>query len=340
MLRTLTLALSLVLAACDQKAELNHIAGSTMGTTYHVSCNCPDPAGTLKDEIDSRLVEINKIMSTYDPDSELSRINSYPGAFPATFTISEELATVIRQALDIHARSNDYFDITVGPLVNLWGFGPQASIDKAPDEHQLQQAMSETGSSAITLSGHQLTLTEARYIDLSGIAKGWAVDDIGALLEARNITGYLVEIGGELRTRGAKPGEAPWRVAIERPSANPGDRLAELIIEPGDAAVATSGDYRNYFESNGVRYSHTINPSTGRPITHTLASVTVIHEDCGQADAWATALNVAGPEEGMQIAEQNQLSAFMIIREGDSFTEKASTAFLNRFPDYRPQGQE
>ncbi len=340
MLRTLTLTLCLILAACDHQAELRHISGSTMGTTYHISCTCPGPDASLKEKVDNRLAEINGIMSTYDPDSELSRINSYQGDFPATFMISEELGTVIRQALEIHSKSSDYFDITVGPLVNLWGFGPQASIDKAPDEHQLQQAMSRTGSRAITLNGNQLTLTEGRYIDLSAIAKGWAVDDIGALLEANGASGYIVEIGGELRTHGTKPGATPWRIAVERPSANPGERQAELIIEPGNAAVATSGDYRNYFESNGVRYSHTINPSTGKPITHTLASVTVIHEDCGQADAWATALNVAGPDEGMQIAERNHLTAFMIIRTGDSYTEKASTAFLNRFPDYRPAGQE
>jgi thiamine biosynthesis lipoprotein len=161
------------------------------------------------------------------------------------------------------------------------------------------------------------------------------VDELADLLRHQGITHFMIEVGGEVRTSGQKPDGKLWRIAIERPGAIPGERGVELVIEPGESAVATSGDYRNYFEENGVRYSHTINPFTGRPIVHRLASVTVVNDSSGLADGWATALNVAGPEVGMQLAEQENLAVFMIVRDDQGFHELASSRFRQQFPHYQ-----
>tara|TARA_B100001109_G_scaffold255495_1_gene258739 strand:- start:1871 stop:2824 length:954 start_codon:yes stop_codon:yes gene_type:complete len=317
-----------------------------MGTAYHIAwVGQQDDAASLKAEVDSRLAAINRIMSTYDPASELSLINQGKAATDADgwIPVSADLAEVLADSLTIYTRSDGLFDISVGPLVNLWGFGPDARYDEVPSAEALQQAMNETGLNALQYDADKpaIRLNGKRYLDLSAIAKGWAVDDIAEHLEAHDIHNYMVEIGGEIRTAGSKPGQAPWRIAIERPGALTEGRSAELVIEPGNAAVATSGDYRNYFEQDGVRYSHTINPFTGRPVTHRLASVTVINESSAMADGWATALNVAGPDKGMALAEQYQLAVFMIVRSEDGFIEKASPAFRKAFMNSeQPDGQE
>lgn len=340
MIRTLLLSASLVLAACSPADKVVSVTGPTMGTSYHISWrgDGADEA-TMQQAIDTRLVDINRSMSTYDPTSELSLINQGKTAVDADgwIEVSDGLEEVLQDSLRIYTQSEGLFDVTVGPLVNLWGFGPDASTDSVPDEAALDAAKAKVGFGALTLDADQnrIKLAAPRYIDLSAIAKGWGVDDIASLLEKHGHKDYMVEIGGEIRTAGSKPDGEKWRIAIERPASSLQERSVELIIQPGDAAIATSGDYRNYFEQDGVRYSHTINPFTGRPITHKLASVTVVHEKCAMADGWATALNVAGPEKGMALAEANQLAVFMIVREGDTFIEKTSSEFEKRFPHYR-----
>lgn len=340
MIRTLLLSVSLALAACSPADKVVSVTGPTMGTSYHISWrgDGTDEAA-MQQAIDTRLAEINRSMSTYDPTSELSLINQGKTAVDGDgwIKVSDGLEEVLQDSLRIYARSEGLFDVTVGPLVNLWGFGPDASTDSVPDEAALDAAKAKVGFGALTLDAEQnrIRLAAPRYIDLSAIAKGWGVDDIASLLEKHGHNDYMVEIGGEIRTAGSKPDGEKWRIAIERPASSLQERSVELIIQPGNAAIATSGDYRNYFEQDGVRYSHTINPFTGRPITHKLASVTVVHEKCAMADGWATALNVAGPEKGMALAEANQLAVFMIVREGDTFIEKTSSEFEKRFPHYR-----
>ncbi|MCD8524178.1 MAG: FAD:protein FMN transferase [Saccharospirillaceae bacterium] len=341
-MRFLVVVLVLLLVGCSQpKDQVIRINGPTMGTSYHILWvgQNPQSAPDIQAKVEQRLADINRSMSTYDPDSELSQLNQ--GRLPVSedgwIAISQDLYAVLNDALDIHRRSRGLFDVTVGPLVNLWGFGPTPSTDKAPDDEAIALARAQTGADSIELNPatSSVKLSKPLYIDLSAIAKGWAVDQLADLLRAQGISHFMVEIGGEVRTAGHKPSGQLWRIAIERPGSVTDERGIELVIEPGDSAVATSGDYRNYFEENGVRYSHTINPFTGRPIVHRLASVTVVNDSCGLADGWATALNVAGPEVGMQLAEQEQLAVFMIVRDDDGFHELASSRFRQLFPHYQ-----
>lgn len=335
------LTLMLLLGCTQPTDEIIRISGPTMGTSYHILWVGQDSAvaADIQARVDRRLVEINRSMSTYDPDSELSKLNQgrLPAAGDGWIVVSADLFEVIRDAVDIYHKSEGLFDVTVGPLVNLWGFGPTPAINKAPGTDTIARTLAQTGADAIELNPaiSALRLKKPLYIDLSAIAKGWAVDELAGLLRTQGITRFMVEVGGEVRTSGRKPNGEHWRIAIERPGTTLDARSAELVIEPGESAVATSGDYRNYFEENGVRYSHTINPFTGRPIVHRLASVTVIHDACGLADAWATALNVAGPERGMQLAEQQNLAVFMIVRDDQGFHELASSRFRQQFPHYQ-----
>ena len=336
MFRILLSLVFVVVAGCSDRESIVRIEGPTMGTAYHIAwVGDPAKAEAIQADIDQRLAAINRIMSTYDPTSELSLINQSkaPLADDGWIPVSADLADVIADSLEIYQKSGGVFDISVGPLVNLWGFGPDAHPDEVPSEDVLAEAMSRTGLDVLQFDPQRpaIKLAQPRYLDLSAIAKGWGVDDIAALLEGKNIHNYMVEIGGEIRTGGRKPGDAPWRIAVERPGALADGRNVELVIEPEDVAVATSGDYRNYFERDGVRYSHTINPFTGRPITHRLASATVIDASSAMADGWATALNVAGPEKGMALAEQYRMAVFMIVRTDDGFSELSSAEFRRRY---------
>ncbi|MDO6681136.1 FAD:protein FMN transferase [Oceanobacter sp. 5_MG-2023] len=326
-------------AGCSQPDSVVKVAGPTMGTQYHVSwIGQNDSAEQIQHLIDQRLADINRIMSTYDPDSELSQLNRQTLALD-NVTLSEELADVLAQALMIYNQSEGRFDVTVGPLVNAWGFGPGKHRDQKLSEEEVNGLLAGIGSDAIHLDDRTLSTDKPLYIDLSAIAKGWAVDQIGYLLEQQGVVSYLVEIGGELRARGSKPDGSGWRVAIERPALDSMAHQVQLVLEPGDSALATSGDYRNYFEEQGVRYSHTIDPHTGYPITHQLASVTILNPSCALADAWATALTVAGPEQAVLLANRYQLTMYAIVRTGDGFTELASDEFLRRFPGLM-QGNE
>ena len=316
---------------------VHKLHGQTMGTTYNISLVGSNSLNTttLNNLIDERLLEINRSLSTYDPSSELSLINrgekkpDNNGAIP----LSDSLTDVLNISLDVYQKSQQRFDVTIGPLVNLWGFGPDEADDKRPSDSRVQAALATVGSDYMRFNPDQQTLIleRALYIDLSAVAKGWAVDQLALLLEAQGIDHYLVEIGGELRTQGQKPGNVPWKIAVEKPAYSLSEREGQLIIEPGNMAVATSGDYRNYIEIDGARFSHTIDPSTGYPITHNLASVTVLHPSCAMADAWATALNVAGPEAGLALAESQQLAAYFIVREAEGFAVVQSTTFRQRF---------
>ncbi len=342
MYRALLICCVLFLTACSPSEEVIRISGPTMGTSYHIAwVSQQDDSAALKAAVDQRLAVINRTMSTYDSGSELSLINS--GRTVADddgwIAVSADLYEVLADSQELYVKSDGLFDISVGPLVNLWGFGPDPALDEVPGGQELAAALSRTGLNVMSLRQDPpaIRLTEPRYLDLSAIAKGWGVDDIAALLESHDLHNYMVEIGGEIRTAGVKPDGAAWKIAIERPTSALAERSVELIIEPGNAAVATSGDYRNYFEQDGVRYSHTINPFTGRPITHRLASVTVLHQSSAMADGWATTLNVAGPEQGMKLAEKYNLSVFMIVRDGNGFHEQVSSRFAKRFPHYQNQ---
>ena len=297
-----------------------------MGTTYTVkfytTSDVADP-WALKDEVDDALVKVNKLMSTYDPSSELSEFNKLPAG--SSLVISDEMAYVIDKALLISQMSDGEYDVTVGPLVNLWGFGPGSREDRVPSDAEIRAAKEKVGYQSLSLDGKRLTKDKDLYVDLSSIAKGYGVDEVAQVLERHGVDSFLVEVGGEISSKGKKPDGSPWRIAIESPVS--GHEMAERIIELSDMAIATSGDYRNYFEKNGVRYSHTINPITGKPITHRLVSVTVVDKTTTMADGLATAITVLGPEKGLKFANENGIAAYLLVKTDFGFEEHPADAF-------------
>ncbi len=318
-----------LLGCSDTVSVLPHVkvAGQTMGTQYHVTLVAETDADALKAAFDKRLAEINKVMSTYDPESELMQINRAPVAQP--LPISDDLAAVLALSLQIYSQTAGGFDVTVGPLVNRWGFGPVEAKGK-PDEAEVATLLASVGSDALTLeqadSGWQLVKHKPVFIDLSAIAKGWAVDELAGMLVARGYQDFLVEIGGELRVSGKNARGANWSIAVERPSLAQGGVQAAIGVS--NLAVATSGSYRNYQMYNGVQYSHTIDPSTGQPVTHNMVSITVLADTCAEADALATGFNVMGPEAALAEAEARGLAVFILVDEGGEIRELSSSHFL------------
>lgn len=323
------LLLALTLAACDGQAfdhRLTRLSGLTMGTSYSVKItDLPrdvKPA-ELQNALNALLWEVNGSMSTYDKNSELSNINR--ARVSNAMAISPELYTVLKEAVKVNKLSGGAFDVTVGPLVNLWGFGPELHEDRVPPSAEIQQALQHVGMNKVELEGSPDAPTLRKldpevYIDLSAIAKGYGVDRLADYLETRKIKNYMVEIGGEIRVKGVNAEGKSWHIAIEKPV--PEGRHVFKIIMPGQFAVATSGDYRNYFEQDGKRYSHTIDPRTGWPIDHTLASVTVLAANCMYADAMATALMVLGPEKGYDLAIAEKLPVMMIVKTPSGFESR------------------
>ncbi len=329
---SIVLCCVLLLGSCSDAADRDEfilITGPTMGTSYAVKLYDTDgdtEADALQLQIAGLLERINDQMSTWRPASELSRFNKSRGS--SWFPVSAELAYVVESAASISALSDGAFDVTVGPIVNLWGFGPERSGTYPPSEKDIERTMERVGYRQLAVRASPSALRKQRpdvYVDLSAIAKGFAVDEVARLLDERHIRSYLVEIGGELRARGSKPDGSPWKVAIERPL--PGERSVQSVVTLRDQSIATSGDYRNYVEKDGERYSHTINPRTGRPIAHGLASVSVIAASAMRADALATAIMVMGPEEGYRLAEREALAVQLIIRSGDGFRVLATPQF-------------
>ncbi|WP_407332426.1 FAD:protein FMN transferase [Enterovibrio sp. 27052020O] len=317
----------LVLVGCEQAPKQVHLTGSTMGTYYSVKYlpegNVPSQ-DAIQAEIDVRLERVNDQMSTYRKDSELSRFNQQKGSEP--FSVSDDTATVVAEAIRLNKLSGGALDVTVGPLVNLWGFGPEGRPDRVPSDEQVAERRAMTGIGYLSVEGNSLVKTNPDlYVDLSSIAKGFGVDVVASYLAELGIENYLVEIGGELQLRGVNAEGVPWRIAIEKPSTD--QQTVQEIIAPGDMAVATSGDYRNYFEEGGVRYSHTIDPKTAKPINHRLVSVTVLDKSCMTADGLSTAFTVMGPEDALALANRENIPAFFIVKTDNGFKEIASDAF-------------
>lgn len=324
---TLVVFVLFVVAGCAKESkQVVHLHGETMGTTYNVKY-VVDERGQidgLKAALDKRLVEINKLMSTYDPTSELSRFNQY--RFTKPYPISPETTTVVKEALRLGELSHGVLDITVGPLVNLWGFGPNKRPEKVPDEAQINAVRPYVGLDKLTLTPQGLKKSHPMvYVDLSTIAKGYGVDELATIMEDYGLSNYLVEIGGEMRVKGERGNGEEWLIAIEKPITT--ERAVEKIVSIGTNAIATSGDYRNYYEVDGKRYSHLIDPRTGSPITHNLVSVTVVHPSSMTADGLATAFTVMGWEEAIKLAEKEDLAIFLIRRTSDGFEEYASPRF-------------
>lgn len=319
---------SCALVASPNKAV---IRGTTMGTyfvvTYVPGSETP-PEYVVRERVGKHLNEITGMMSTYDPASDISRFNRFR-KIGVPFSVSPDVITVVTEALRINKLTQGALDITVGPLVNLWGFGPDGRPNRVPPRAEIEKARTNTGIHNLEIDeGCLVKQIPDLYVDLSSIAKGFAVDALCEDLIAMNVDRYLVDIGGEVRGHGASTRGGPWRAAIERPVPH-GDASVDRIIHLVNNAVATSGDYRNYYEENGRRYSHTIDPLSGHPITHNLASVSVMNASCMTADALATGFDVMGPEKGFDLAEKLSIPAIFIIKTGDSFLEKTTTAWAH-----------
>jgi FAD:protein FMN transferase len=313
------------------EAPAGRFSGSTMGTTYSVVLGRDADASELQglqDAVEARLAQINASMSTWDPDSELSRFNRHRSDEPVS--VSEDFAAVVAMALAVYESSEGAFDVTVGPAVNAWGFGPDGRPELVLDEGSLSKLRERVGSTKLVLDGTRLRkLHPDLEVDLSAIAKGHAVDRVAAGLEELGHHDYLVEIGGEVRARGRTVAGRPFRVGIEEP--DPDRRAVRTVIELDTLALASSGNYRNFFERDGRRYVHTIDPSTGRPVTHNLLSVSVLHERCALADAWATALLAAGPERAWALAQRADLEVLLLISgERGEIVQRATPGFAAR----------
>jgi len=332
----ITLLATAPLAACVRPAHTT-ISGLTMGTGYAVALAAP-VADALRAElaafIEAELVAINRAMSTYDVRSELSEFNRRqdPGWVPA----SPGLLEVLGSASRISASTRGAFDVTVGPLVELWGFGPQYRPRRVPDDAEIERVRKNVGYQRVQANPSTGAIRKTRshtQVDLSAIAKGYGVDRLAMILDRYRVDDYLVEIGGEFRAKGTTAAGRPWRVAIERPiearrslEEIPRETLGEVIVLE-NRAIATSGTTKDFFEHGGRHYSHSIDPRTGQPVQHPPMAVSVVADTTMEADAWATALLVLGPEQGYKLAQARGLAALLVTASGHSFDARATDAF-------------
>ena len=302
-----------------------------MGTSFAVRVVAEDLGeprlAALQQAIEGALARVDGRMSTWRPESELSRFNRLRSTEP--FPLSADTLAVFRQALEISELTGGAFDVTVAPLVDAWGFGPAGRPAAFPDNAEIERLRGRVGYRRLALDTAASTIRKlqpAVAADLSALAKGYAVDQVADLLRGERIESYLIEVGGEVRTRGRSERGDAWRVGIERPAS--GAPALQRRFGLRDLALATSGDYRNYYELEGGRISHTIDPRTGRPVTHGLASASVIDPLCVRADALATALEVLGPEDGFALAVENGWAALLIGRQPDgTLYERETPAF-------------
>ena len=314
--------------------RVHELSGTTMGTTYSIKVVASSRSQILlkrtQKSVDNRLNEIDGAMSTYYYDSELSRFNRHLSTEP--FPVSADVLEVFLLAKMVSIESNGAFDVTIKPLVDAWGFGPDDSPVLIPDTLQLTALREHVGFRKIVIDSVSSSLIKKNpqvTADLSAIAKGYAVDGVTDVLIGLGFTDFLVEIGGELRSSGAKPGGAHWIVGIETPVLD--DRSIYDTIELQEESIATSGDYRDLWEDGDLKFSHIINPHTGWPLPYTGISVTVIHERAVLADAWATAMSVLGSQIGISVADKLDLQVIFVRKEESNFIDIRSKKFHNVF---------
>lgn len=303
------------------------IQGEAMGTDWVVRLGKPvgrSRHAHLTQIVTAAIDDVDQKMSTYKDTSEVSRFNAFNSVEP--FSVSRDTAHVVEVSLEVSALSEWALDVTVAPLVRAWGFGAGA-VPGPPPEH-LEAMMALTGPGMVaSVEGPALVKKDPRVqIDLSAVAKGYAVDRVAEALEAEGVDRYLVEIGGEVRVLGANRRGQAWSVGVEKP--DPRIRGSVSTAFPlTSGAIATSGSYRNFYERDGKRISHTIDPRTGRPVEHNLVSVTVFQDDCTHADAWATAMMVLGPVDGLALATDLEMGVlFMVVEEDGTIRRFTSPA--------------
>ncbi|CAI0702561.1 MULTISPECIES: FAD:protein FMN transferase ApbE [Serratia] len=324
-------ALFSLLAACnDPQSRQIDIDGKTMGTFYSVkvSGDIAISPQQLRRQIDAVLERANDDISTYRADSVLSRFNQSRSADPQP--IPRGMADIILMAQRIGRDTGGAMDITVGPLVNLWGFGPDKRVVKAPDARQIDAAKQNVGLQHLKL------LSDSRgewlqkdlpnmYVDLSTLGEGYGADELVRLMARNGITNYLVSVGGAVSSRGVNGQGKPWRVAIQKPTDR--ENAVQALVDLQGYGISTAGSYRNYFEQDGHRYSHVIDPTTGRPIDHRLVSATVIAPTALEADGWDTGLMVLGSEKALKLAEEKGLAVYLISKTDEGFSAVMTPQF-------------
>ena len=327
-IRALLLLVAPLLVSCDNSGRsLLTLNGQTMGTTYNVKivsrAEVDHSQVALQIQVDKVLEEFNQVVSTYINDSELSLINKLVSK--DSVVLSETLFNLIEESINVSRDTGGAFDVTVGPLVNLWGFGPEG-VERAPTQEEIKKALSSVGYEKLELHKGSYSLSRAPgvYIDLSAIAKGSGVDQVADYLKGLGYSDFLIEIGGEIFASGLNLQSQPWKIGVEKPSLGHSGTVEALPVS--NLGVATSGDYRNFYEFEGQVVSHTIDTSTGYPVKHALTSVTVVHETAALADAYATALNVMGPD-GLTFAESRGIAAFFIIKTNDGYSYLSTKHF-------------
>ena len=327
----------LTIISCTKQSEYILIGGNTMGTTYSVKIrNIIEKQGeinTIQSKIDSTLKDLNQQVSTYIPDSDITKFNESNSL--DWIEIPLHFQKVIEKALEVYTISNGAFDVTVHPVVRLWGFGKDGRKWVPPEENQVKIARESIGSQYLHQSGSRIKKDlPGLEIDLSAIAKGYGVDLVFDLLGNLGYHEFMVEIGGEVRC--TETVNTPyWKIGIERPNADfrNSNKLAEIVKLRG-MAMATSGNYRNYFIYDGKRFSHTINPLTGKPVEHSLMCTTIIASTCIYADALATAVMVMGSNEGMKLIESlENVECFLLEEEGDGSITTFSSKGFKEFID-------
>ena len=336
-LRMALVSVVLLLAGCDNastpvapKAAATVLEGKTMGTFWRVSVVGIDNARAdqLRQKVQQQLDADDQLLSTWKNDSALMRFNHSSSLTP--WPVNDAMADIVTESLRIGYKTQGAMDITVGPLVNLWGFGPDKQPVKTPTQAQIDAAKARTGLaflSVINRSGRQYLQKSIPdlFVDLSTVGEGYAADHLARLMTEEGISRYLVSVGGALVSRGMNADGQPWRVAIQKPTDR--ENAVQAIVDINGHGISTSGSYRNYYELDGQRISHVIDPQTGRPITHKLVSVTVIAPTALEADGWDTGLMVLGPQKAQQVVREQGLAVYMIMKEGDGFTTWMSPQF-------------
>jgi len=330
-------ATALLSAACATRPSAREtlLSGETMGSAWTVKIvgELPGPPEQLRDGIQSRFDAVNLALSTWRPDSALSRFNAHDSG--EWMAVEPELAQVMAYALGLAEQSGGAYDITVGPLVNLWGFGPDPAPYRAPAAAEIAKARALVGwrKVEIDLERNRARKAPGVRVDLSSLGKGRGVDRVAEYLDGAGLTDYLIDLSGKLRARGSNASGLAWRIAVERPEADAGSTRGAMqpaIVELRDESIATAGDYRRFFESGGRHFSHIIDPRTGEPVSHATVSSTVLAKDCMSADALATMLMVMPAAEAVALAGRQRLAALLIGREAGRYLLQPSAAWTVR----------
>jgi thiamine biosynthesis lipoprotein len=333
--RLLVIVVAIFFVTTGYNVKREHIiSGKTMGTTYRIKVVTGffGSISGLKEKIDDRLRAIDKSMSIYIKDSEISRFNA-SRSVGEPFYVSEDIWRVITVGKTLYHLTQGAWDGTVNPLVNLWGFGVEEKKKPLPAKQKIDNLLTEIGFDKIEVSEKPYLVKRKASVslDFGSIAKGYAVDEVAHLIHQNGIEQYLVEIGGEISASGYRQDGKPWRVGINVPRIDAPLNRVYRVVELHEGALATSGNYRNYFINNGIRYSHILDPRTGYPVENNVVSASVVAETCVFADGLATALMVLGPEKGIPLVNRlDSVECLIICEEKDgTLRDYASRGFLS-----------